>query len=125
MIHRDAVMEALSRCYDPCCRDRGISVVDMGLIEDVRVDDSQVSIDIVLTTGWCPSVATLNQMMVSEVSRLDGVENVLVEVVFNPVWTMDRLSADARQKLEMPLEPLLPYRLARPARTKENEEVSS
>ena len=47
--------------------------------------------------------------------RLDGVDTVDVKVVWDPVWTMDRLSPSARQKLEMPLEQLEPYRAARSA----------
>lgn len=117
MVDRDGVIAALGRCYDPCCRDRGISVVDMGLIEDVCIDGRQVDIKLVLTTGWCPSVADLNQMMVDAVASLDGVDEVRVEVDFERVWTMDRLSDGARRKLEMPLELLLPYRRARLART--------
>ena len=37
MIKKSEIIEALRDCYDPCCRDRGISVVDMGLIENVKV----------------------------------------------------------------------------------------
>jgi metal-sulfur cluster biosynthetic enzyme len=39
---RLAVLEALKEVYDPCCADRGISIVDMGVVEDVRVDGSRV-----------------------------------------------------------------------------------
>ncbi len=46
---------------------------------------------------------------------LDGVETVDVKVVWDPVWTMDRLSEEAREKLAMPLEELEPYRVARSA----------
>ena len=103
-------MTALRDCYDPCCRDREISVVDMGLIEDVRIEGQDVKIDMLLTTGWCPFVANLFNMMEERVKQCEGVENVKVEVVWNPVWTMDRLSESARKKLSMPLEPLLPLR---------------
>jgi metal-sulfur cluster biosynthetic enzyme len=41
---------------------------------------------------------------------MDGVETVDVRVVWDPVWTMDRLSASAREKLVMPLDELRPYR---------------
>jgi metal-sulfur cluster biosynthetic enzyme len=47
--------------------------------------------------------------------RLDGVESVDVKVVWDPVWTMDRLSDSAREKLAMPLEELEPYRVGRSA----------
>jgi metal-sulfur cluster biosynthetic enzyme len=110
---REEVMEALGRCYDPCCQERGISIVDMGLIEDVRIVDEAVAIDVILTTGWCPSVANIHQMVIDEVSTIDGVGAVDVNVVFDPVWTMDRLSPGAREKLEMDLEPLKKYRDAR------------
>ena len=46
---------------------------------------------------------------------LAGVETVDVQVVWDPVWTMDRLSESAREKLEMPLEELEPYRVGRSA----------
>ena len=110
MITKDEVITALRDCYDPCCRDRGISVVDMGLIEEVRVDESNVHIAMLLTTGWCPFVANLFNLMEERVKQCDGVENVEVQVVWEPAWTMDRLSASARQALSMPLEPLLPLR---------------
>lgn len=110
MVSREAVYEVLAECYDPCCAERGISVVDMGLIEDVTVDGAHVEIAMVLTSGWCPSVVSLNQMMSEAVGRLDGVDGVDVAVVYEPVWTMERLSPSARAKLRMDLAPLLPYR---------------
>ncbi len=110
MVDREAVYAALAECYDPCCAERGISVVDMGLIEDVRVDGGRVSIDMVLTSGWCPSVVSLNQMLSGAVGRLDGVGEVAVNVVYEPVWSMERLSPSARSKLQMDLTPLLAYR---------------
>jgi metal-sulfur cluster biosynthetic enzyme len=106
-------MEALGRCFDPCCQERGISIVDMGLIHDVRISDENVEIDVILTTGWCPSVTSIHQMVIDEVSTVSGVDSVDVQVIFDPVWTMDRLSENARAKLEMDLEPLKKYRDAR------------
>ncbi|MDA1330823.1 MAG: metal-sulfur cluster assembly factor [Chloroflexi bacterium] len=118
---RDEIMLALRDCYDPCCRDRGISVVDMGLIHDVRIEESNVEIDMLLTTGWCPFVVNLYQMIEERLKQCDGVENVKVEVLWDPVWTMDRLSESARHALIMPLEPLLPYRDQRLVLNKEIE----
>jgi metal-sulfur cluster biosynthetic enzyme len=112
---RPAVLEALKEVYDPCCADRGISIVDMGVVEDVRVDGSHVDVDLVLTTGWCPFVANMSSAIPDALQRVAGVESVDVQVVWDPVWTMDRLSPDARQKLEMPLDQLEPYRAARSA----------
>ena len=107
---KEEVMTALRDCYDPCCRDRGISVVDMGLIENVRIEGHDVHIDMLLTTGWCPFVANLFNMIGERVKQCEDVEQVEVQVLWDPVWTMDRLSESARRALTLPLEQLLPLR---------------
>jgi metal-sulfur cluster biosynthetic enzyme len=107
-------MEALRRCYDPCCRDREISVVDMGLVERVAIDgDGELGIDLVLTSGWCPFVARLEDMVQDELSRLPGVARVRVRIVWEPAWGPERMSDSARAKLRLPLEQLEPLRQAR------------
>jgi metal-sulfur cluster biosynthetic enzyme len=112
---RDVLIDALREVYDPCCADRGISIVDMGVVEDVRVDGDHVDVDLVLTTGWCPFVVSMSSAIPDALKRLDGVETVDVKVVWEAVWTMDRLSESARAKLAMPLEQLEPYRARRSA----------
>jgi metal-sulfur cluster biosynthetic enzyme len=109
------LLEALREVHDPCCAERGISIVDMGLVEDVRVDGGHVAVDLVLTTGWCPFVASMSSAIPARLRALDGVETVDVQVVWDPVWTPDRMSDAARAELAMPLEELEPYRLGRSA----------
>ncbi len=110
---REAVIRALDNCYDPCCQERKISVVDMGLIESIDIDARQVRIEMVLTTGWCPFASRLLEMVDEEVGGLPEVDSVDVEVVWDPTWTPERMSAGAREKLKMPLEKLAPLREAR------------
>jgi metal-sulfur cluster biosynthetic enzyme len=112
----EAVFGALRQCYDPCCREKGISVVDMGLIESVAVAGGDVRISMLLTSGWCPFAMHLLTDMEQQVAALDGVDHVDVEIVWGPTWTPDRLSAEARAKLSLPMEKLLPLRQARLAR---------
>jgi metal-sulfur cluster biosynthetic enzyme len=114
---RQALLDALRDVHDPCCADRGISIVDMGVVEDVRLDGTHVSVDLLPTTGWCPFVATMSDAIPERLRRLDGVESVDVRVVWDPAWTMDRLSASARDRLAMPLDELEPYRERRLAQT--------
>jgi metal-sulfur cluster biosynthetic enzyme len=114
---RAELMEALRDVYDPCCADRGINIVDMGVVEDVRMEGTHVSVDLVPTTGWCPFVATMSSAIPDRLRKLAGVETVDVQVVWEPVWTMERLSPSAREKLSMPLDELEPYRERRLART--------
>lgn len=117
-ISADEVRAALRDVYDPCCADRGISIVDMGVVEDVRVAGGHVEVDLVLTTGWCPFVASMSTAIPDRLQGMKGVESVDVQVVWDPVWTQDRLSPTAREKLALPLEQLIPYREARIAQEK-------
>ena len=110
---RKAVIRALDECYDPCCRERKISVVDMGLIESIRIRSRRVSIEMVLTSGWCPFASRLLQMIEEKVGDLPGVDGVEVEVVWDPAWTPERMGEGARKKLTLPLETLAPLREAR------------
>ncbi len=112
-ISQEDVMAVLQRCYDPCCKERQVSVVDMGLIERVKVDGGQVAIDMILTTGWCPFAVHLLQMMEEEVKALPGIEQVQVNITWDTPWSPERMSALARERLRLPLEQLLPLREAR------------
>lgn len=107
------VLEALRQCVDPCCREKGISVVDMGLIEQIAIGQGDVQIDMVLTSGWCPFAMHLLTDMEQQVAALDGVEQVTVNIVWGPAWSPERLSPEARKKLSLPMEQLLPLREAR------------
>ena len=110
---REAVIRALDNCYDPCCQERKISVVDMGLIESIDIDARRVRIEMVLTTGWCPFASRLLEMVEEEVGALETVDRVEMEVVWEPTWTPQRMSISAREKLTMPLGKLAPLREAR------------
>jgi metal-sulfur cluster biosynthetic enzyme len=112
---RTVLIDALRDVYDPCCQDRGVSIVDMGVVEDVRARDGHVEVDLIPTTGWCPFVANMSAAIPEALLALPGVETVDVKVVWEPAWTPDRLSESARKKLTMPLEELEPYRAARSA----------
>lgn len=115
--NRAALIDALRDVYDPCCADRGLSIVDMGVVEDVHVEGSHVRVDLVPTTGWCPFVANMSSAIPDRLRRFAGVDTVDVRIVWEPVWTMERLSPSAREKLAMPLEELKQYRERRLART--------
>jgi len=113
------IVEALGEVYDPCCAERGLSVVDMGLVEGVHIDGARVRVDLVLTTGWCPFVASLSTTIPDRLRQLGGVDDVEVNVLWDPVWTSERLSPKAHAELSMPLEQLIPYRERRLAQSAE------
>jgi metal-sulfur cluster biosynthetic enzyme len=94
------IMDALRDVYDPCCEDRQLSVVDMGLIEDIHVDDDRAAIDLVLTSGWCPFMVPLVDTIRDRISALPSVADVDVRLVWDTAWTSDRLTPLARERLE-------------------------
>jgi metal-sulfur cluster biosynthetic enzyme len=111
----DQVMEVLEGCYDPCCKERSVSVVELGLIQGVQVANNghDVRVELLLTSGWCPFSTHLLQMIDQNVRAIEGVGEVDTEIVWNTVWTPERMSESARQKLTLPMAQLLPLRQRR------------
>jgi metal-sulfur cluster biosynthetic enzyme len=94
-----SVAEALREVYDPCCRDKGISVVDMGLLHRARIDDGVARVELLLTSGWCPFASTVLSDIEQAVRTMPGVETADVEIVWGEAWSPERLAASARRKL--------------------------
>ena len=111
----EQVLEVLQTCYDPCCKERAVSVVELGLIQNVQVAENghDVRVELLLTSGWCPFSTHLLQMIDQHLHAIDGVGEVDTEIVWNTVWTPERMSASARQKLTLPMTQLLPLRQRR------------
>lgn len=101
----DRIVAALREVHDPCCRERGISVVDMGLLEDVRLDAGRARIEIVLTSGWCPFQLDLLREIEAAVRAVPGVEDAEVAITLDTAWSPQRLSDDARRELRFLPEP--------------------
>lgn len=111
----EQVFEALQTCYDPCCKERGVNIVELGLIQGVEVAENghDVRVALLLTSGWCPFSTHLLQMIDQRVRAIAGVNSVDTAIVWNTVWTPERMSSSARQKLSLPMAQLLPLRQLR------------
>ena len=93
------IVEAIKTVYDP---EIPINVYDLGLIYKINQEDGgNLHIDMSLTAPGCPVAGVLPQQVADAVATLDGVGKVEVEVVWEPAWTLERLSEDARVMLEM------------------------
>lgn len=120
-----AVMDALARCYDPCCKEKDISVLDMGIISKVRFEGEAVGVDLILTTGWCPFSMHLFNLITDEVGKVPEVQSVDVQVVWDKPWSPDRMTAEARAKLSLPMIQLVPLREARLRRERAAAELAT
>ncbi len=97
-VNEDQVRDSLKQCMDP---EVPLSIVDMGLIYGIDVtDNNDVNIKMTMTTKGCP----LHETMVDDVKRyakkVSGVNNVDVEIVWDPPWTMDKMSDEAKAKMK-------------------------
>lgn len=90
------VREALRDVEDP---EIPINVVDLGLIYDVSVDGDRVSVDMTFTSLACPAEDMLRESVVERIETMPGVESATVTVVWDPPWTADRMSDEAREKM--------------------------
>ena len=90
---KDDVTEALRGVEDP---ELGMDIVELGLLYDVEVDGPNVKVVHSLTSMGCPAGQMIQENIHDAVAALPGVENVEVELTFDPPWTPDRMSEDAK-----------------------------
>ena len=97
-VNVEHVRDSLKKCMDP---EVPLSIVDMGLIYGIDItENNDVNIKMTMTTKGCP----LHETMVDDVKRyakkVSGVNNVDVEIVWDPPWTMDKMSDSAKAKMK-------------------------
>jgi metal-sulfur cluster biosynthetic enzyme len=93
MVTRDDVWEALRQVEDP---ELGMDIVDLGLLYDVEVDGPKVVVKHSLTSMGCPAGPMIQEDIHNVASSLPGVEEVEVELTWDPPWTPERMSDDAK-----------------------------
>jgi len=99
----DGVMNVLRNCYDP---EITVNIVDLGLVYGVAIDDDNVKVRMTLTTVGCPAHAYLMHQVQTEIEKIPGVKKAEVEIVWEPPWTPDKMSPEARKRLEAAQEPV-------------------
>ena len=90
------VIDVLKNVYDP---EIPVNVVDLGLVYDVQVNEGAVFVQMTLTAPGCGMGPMIAQQAEWAVSELDGVEDVEVEMVFDPPWTPDLITEDGKKLL--------------------------
>ena len=90
------VWEALKGCYDP---EIPGNIVDLGLIYEVKVDGGDVRVRMTMTAPGCPLSGWIARQAEEAIKALDGVREVHVEMVWDPPWTPDRMSEEAKKAL--------------------------
>lgn len=94
-----AVIERLKQIFDP---EIPVNIYDLGLIYNVDIDDNATAfIDMTLTAPGCPVAQTFPGTVENAVKEVTGISDARVELVWDPPWTMDRMTEAAKLELGM------------------------
>ena len=98
-ITKDQVLEKLKDVFDP---EIPVNVVDLGLIYGVEISDgNDVYVQMTLTAPGCPMAAFITQNAEWRITEIEGVEDVEVEMVFDPPWNFEMITEEGRKLLGM------------------------
>ena len=93
------IVDALKTVYDP---EIPVDVYELGLVYRIDIDeDRKVEIDMTLTAPGCPVAGEMPLWVENAVGSVEGVQTVKVNMVFDPPWTMDRMTEDAKFALNL------------------------
>ena len=93
VVAKDDVVEALHGVEDP---ELGMDIVELGLFYDAEIDGPKVKVIHSLTSMGCPAGPMIQESIHDAVAALPGVDAVEVELTFDPPWTPDLMSDDAK-----------------------------
>ena len=93
---KEIITEKLTEVIDP---EVGLNIIDMGLVYDIEIRDSDIFVQMTLTTPGCPMSSYLTGATRSALAALDGVGEVDVELVWEPPWSPERINLEALERL--------------------------
>jgi len=93
MVTPEDVEDALTNVIDP---ELGLDFVELGLIYGVDIDQDRVHVTFTLTSPGCPIGPQVSEQMQEFVGEVEGVEEVVTNMVFTPPWSPDKMSEDAK-----------------------------
>lgn len=94
----EEIYNALANVYDP---ELGLPVTDLGLVYDVQVEGSRADVKMTLTSMGCPLAGTITEYAKRAILEVEGIEEVNVDIIWDPPWSVDMMSDEARMRLGM------------------------
>mgnify|MGYP001066174296 CR=1 FL=1 len=93
-VNKKTIKDKLKEVLDP---EIGISIVDLGLIYQIEIEKEKVKILMTLTTVGCPLFSLIEEEIKNKLEELGfKKENIFLQLTFDPPWTMERMSKEAR-----------------------------
>ena len=93
---KEVVLEALKDVHDP---EIPVNVVDLGLVYDLQVDEGDVKVKMTLTFAGCGMGPYIAQQAEWRIAEIEEVEDVEVEMVYDPPWSPDLISEEGKAQL--------------------------
>lgn len=95
----EEIIKEICKIYDP---EIPVNIYELGLIYDVKIsDDNDVMIEMTLTSPNCPVAESLPLEVEEKVGKINGINEVKVNIVFEPPWTKEMMSEEAKLELGM------------------------
>jgi metal-sulfur cluster biosynthetic enzyme len=92
----EQILDELRQVYDP---EIPVNIVDLGLVYEVKVDGPSCNIRMTLTSQMCPEARTIPEVVKRRVSLIAGMKECQVDIVWDPPWTPQKISAEGRRIL--------------------------
>ena len=96
LLNEELIYEALRDVYDP---EIPVNIVDLGLVYGVDIEESDVKVKMTLTFAGCGMGPYIAQQAEWRIAEIEDVEDVQVDVVFDPPWTPDLITEEGKQLL--------------------------
>ncbi|NIT13967.1 MAG: DUF59 domain-containing protein [Candidatus Dadabacteria bacterium] len=90
------ILEVLSNVYDP---EIPVDIVNLGLIYGVKIDGDRVDLQMTMTSPGCPASVQITAESKYLIEELDGVSEANIEIVWDPPWSPEKMSEEAKQSL--------------------------
>lgn len=96
MVEQEQIIEALRTVKDP---ELAVNVIDLGLIYSVQTRESEIDVEMTLTSPACPAGPEMVRSAITALEKLEGVTKANVKLVLSPPWSPDRMSDAASDEL--------------------------
>ena len=97
---KNKIIEEIRKIYDP---ELPVNIYELGLIYDIKVDGSKAEIKMTLTTPNCPVAESLPKEVKEGAMQVEGIDDVDLQLVWDPPWTKDMMSDAAKLELNLSL----------------------
>ena len=95
---KNKIIEEIRKIYDP---ELPVNIYELGLIYDIKVNDSKAEIKMTLTTPNCPVAESLPKEVKESAMQVEGIDDVNLELVWDPPWNKDMMSDAAKLELNL------------------------